>query len=264
MNLCTVKKYLSAEFWAGCRWMVHVIPSKIKCFVDFRDAAAYCAELSSVTKPIRIRILSSVLKGLNGIKSREILDDELAVVEEVIRRYPIQTLYKNRLAEELRLENFYPVLWQKVIHPLLETDKYFILRRDQKGACRIVTTSQSFSHAIEEFAICAKVDKPGDGQFLLVGQIQNRLLDIEGRDLEKGGAGIVFYQTETKLDSRTLKGRLEISQVQDPVDPIVQSVPIFTRYDQRKDELVFYDGRLKKARPGEDIEFLDLRFFDFE
>src|SRR5579863_6173395 len=93
----TVKKYLLAKFWAGQRWIVfdpvnkYNKPSVIECFMDYRDAEAYCADWISPRRSIRIRVLSSVLKELNGIKSQGLLNDEMAIMEKIISRYPIRT-----------------------------------------------------------------------------------------------------------------------------------------------------------------------------
>jgi hypothetical protein len=82
--------------------------------------------------------------------------------------------------------------------------------------------------------------------------------DCHPSKFERSNSTIIFYRAECRKAQHT-----DIIQVHDPATPIRRDIPVFVRYFVRGRELAFYDGKLKRIRPGDEPDFIDLSVFDF-
>lgn len=258
-------KWLADQFWAGKRWVVLETEAGIggiqACYSDYRDAAAVCRTAAAAGKVLRVRVLGSLLKELNGVGRGIPGKEDIRQVGFAVGRYPIRLFASPaNWEEELLFGNYYPVIWSKEMHPLLAVRQYFVAvdREGNLPSRRELYCTGEFPQAIRALKQFVRNRRDQNGTLLLIGQLWEGPFDCHRGEHQHPNNTITFYRTEWE-DGR----QLDIIQVHDPTQPIIQSLPMFVRFFAQRGELAFYDGKLKRIRPGDEPDFIDLSVFDF-
>ncbi|HVU98498.1 MAG TPA: hypothetical protein VHE34_24925 [Puia sp.] len=258
-------KWLADQFWAGKRWVVLEAGPGIVgiygCYCDYADAAAVCKKTATVEKNLRIRVLGSFLKELNGCIRGRVEEEERQQVRFAISKYPVRLFASSaNWEEELLQGNYYPMVWLKSMHPLLAVKKYIVVldRVGKLPGRRELYSTSEFPEAMLALEQFVSGRRAWNGALLLVGQLSDGPLNNHPGESKHSNSVIVFYRTECR-DAQ----HMGIVQVHDPSTPIKRDIPVFVRYFTRRRELAFYDGKLKRIRPGDEMDFIDLSVFDF-
>lgn len=255
--------WLSSQFWAGQRWAVidtiNGISERPACYEDYLDAADDCRIRCVKGDIFRVRVLASLLKEWNQVAPGSISEEGIANLRQEVSRYPIRlSIFQANSEKELLNGNYCPVVWEKLSNPLLDIKKYVVLRKQALSSSKY----QEF-HCTNEFpiAMLALQEHIGDvmnqeASMVLVGQFRDSSIDRRKGDFLD--ETIVLYRVEWQYSHIP-----EIIQAHDPCVPIVRSFPVFVRYHATRKELAFYDGKLKRIRPGDEPDAIDLQWFDF-
>jgi hypothetical protein len=257
--------WLSSQFWAGQRWAVmdtiNGLSERPACYEDYLDAADECRMRSAKGDIFRVRVLASLLKEWNQVAPGSISEEDIANLRQVVSRYPIRLcVFLANCEKELLNGNYCPMVWEKLTNPLLDIKKYVVLRKHALSSSKY----QEF-HCTNEFPIAMLTLQEHIGDvmnqpalMLLVGQFRDSSIDrSKGYFLDIKEA-IILYRAEWQYSHIP-----EIIQAHDPCVPIVRSFPVFVRYHVTRKELTFYDGKLKRIRPGDEPDAIDLQWFDF-
>lgn len=259
------RRWLTGQFWDGKRWVVLETSAGIVgiygCYSDYLDAADVCRRSIPTGKALQVRILGSLLKELNGIVHRVAETENQEHLSAAIGKYPLRLFGSStNWEEELLLGNFYPMVWIKSMHPLLAVHR-FIVVLDRKGAPsrrKELYTSSEFPHAILALERYGRSMWDQNVSLSLIGQLQDGSFARRCDERQSSKKPLIFFRAECR------KGKqLEIEQVRDPTRPVLQEIPVLVRYFSQRRELAFYDGRLKRIRPGDEPGFIDLSVFDF-
>lgn len=255
--------YLTAQFWGGKRWVVvdsrKGAGDRLDCFEDYLDAAEFCHAAGIEWAFLRVKLLGSLLKQLRGMTDQPIDPVERDRLREVIGRYPIR-LFTAPAIWESRLINghFYPMVWEKLTHPLLAVRKYIILleREPGKGCYQELTSTEEFSVAM--IRLEAQRVSHRKGMLLLVGQLVEGDMDYRNGEVCDGNETILFYKVAIEGGDNSA-----FMQVNDPGQRVTRSFPMFVRYHAGQRFCTFYDSRLTRIRPGDEPAYIDLHCFDF-
>lgn len=135
---------LRQQYRIGKRWLVFDVGKKLdgifECYFEYQDAVDGCRSHSLAGECFQICVLGSILKrfhvhyatGTKGTYGKRLKD--------IVGRFPIRFLHPdNEREKELLRGNFYPVIWEKVIYPLIDVSRYVILRKNTIFSLRCVT-----------------------------------------------------------------------------------------------------------------------------
>ncbi|HLZ17455.1 MAG TPA: hypothetical protein VKQ08_10460 [Cyclobacteriaceae bacterium] len=258
-------KWLADQFWAGKRWVVLEMGPGTDgiygCYCDYVDATAVCRKAVAIGKDLRVRVLGSLLKELNGAVRGLVGEEDRQQIRFAIGKYPVRLFVSSaNWEEELLHGNYCPVVWMKSMHPLLTVRKYVIVQ-DGGGEPpnrRELHSTNEFSEAMLALERFVNSRQAWIGTLLLVGQLWDGPLDCHPGESEHSNSTIIFYRTEWRGAQN-----MEILQVHDPSTQIRRDIPVFVRCFVRRRELAFHDGKLKRIRPGDEPDFIDLSVFDF-
>jgi hypothetical protein len=151
---------------------------------------------------------------------------------------------------------FYPVFWEKIVHPLAHVTQYAIVAR-QTGLrihWRPVKVFDNFTDAIVAYT---KVISNSQ-EFWFVGLHEPEYLTDLPETLSQTTKLIPFY--------RSIPCRSEppvVDQIHDPTVPITFRWAVFLRYHPGRAAFTFYDGALRRIKPGDETENIDLSIFYF-
>jgi hypothetical protein len=248
-----IRGWLSDQFWSGKRWLV-LGRDRPRCYANYADASAYCR--SEKSQDFRVRILGSFLKTTIGRGDGAQSESDEGRLKAVVACYPLRPYCcAVDWPAELLKGNFYPMVWEKSVHPLLSVSSYAVLWRPGalRVKCRELFITEAFSQAMTRF-MKESLDLPGlNGTIQLLGRF------CEDGDIGDEQATIIFYQVAIGAGVAP-----ELEQVHDPGLPFVRAFPVFIRYHAKRATLTFYDGLLKRIRPGDEPDHIDLRVFDFQ
>jgi len=258
-------KWLAGQFWAGKRWIALEIGRGIDgvhgCYNDYLDAAEVCRRKVTAGKTLRVRMLGLLLKEVNGSFRGIAKEEDRRDLRYAIGKYPLRPFVSQaNWEEELLFGIYYPVVWLKTINPLLAVRKYLVVLDREKALenrKKLYSTSE-FPQAMLALEQFVSKGRSQNGILLLMGQLRDEPFDSQGSESPHTNSTVVFYRSEWQEGQQMI-----VSQIHDPTQPIMQSIPMFVRYFAQRQELAFYDGKLKRIRPGDEPDFIDLSVFDF-
>jgi hypothetical protein len=264
-------KWLSAEFWSGKRWITvdglsgQVIADISTCYQNYADADSRCKDLKVSGCLVKIRVLSSVLKEINGYDSRALGTREKQVLQAAAEQYPIFIPHSaTKGYQELFNSNFYPVLWEKKVHPLAAVRRYVILqynRNDVKGF-HLLKDCENFHSAIDHFMAFRRAKLTDLDCLMLVGEMDTDV-EYSYSDIGDGRSVLPFYKMEWHQPDPGDDTGGTIIQMNDPSTPIIQMIAMFARYDPAKQQLTFYDETLRRIKRGDESIEINLASFAF-
>lgn len=259
------KKWLKEQFWAGKRWVVLEMGFGIDrihdCYSDYLDAAHVCKSEITVGKILRVRVLGSILKELNETIRGMPREEDRREVRTAIGKYPMRLVVSPvNWEEELLFGDYYPMVWLKTIHPLLAVRKYVVVLdgEDALPSRKQLYSTSEFPQAMLALEKFVRKKRDRNGILLLVGQLRDVPFDYHRSEFFQANSSIIFYRAEWRAALR-----MDIIQLHDPAQSMMRSIPMFVRYFAQRRELAFYDGKLKRIRPGDEPDFIDLSVFDF-
>lgn len=266
-----IRRFLSGQYWSGCRWVIidrkkGIVKLAIRCFADYLDADMFCRRRQVSSGNVHIRVLGSVLKKLNGIGERGYSAEERDRMRMTVKRYPVRALHMDEVGEtELLSGNFYPFVWETVICPLIVIGRYLVIRKMETGKVpyRICASALDFKGGLTLFRDTLRGCWGQPASLWLVGQAGDYIIDCRDTSVLEWHDLVLLYKVDMNGFGQCDYRSAEIMQVHDPTNPWVRMTPVFARYNANKEALTFYDGLLRRVRPGEDLDFMDLRFFDF-
>lgn len=256
-------QWLSDRFWEGDRWVVlelwQGLPEQPQCFMEYAEAVDHCRKVGAGGRFYRIRVLGTLLKELNGKTRIDGRDVDKRRLREVIQNYPLR-LFEQPPGWEVELlqGNYYPVIWEKVTQPLLAVRRYVILKKLLGGQFRVLNCKDEFSQiilALKDYAAELQKEK---GELLVVGEFLEQPVDYRDGALYDTNITVTIYRVSWR--SGPMPG---VIQVHDPAVPVIRAFPMFLRYYVRRRTLFFFDGGLKRIRPGDEPDPIDLEWFDF-
>jgi hypothetical protein len=259
-----VRKWLSDEFWSGKRWVVaepgKPITRRPACYADYWDAAQACQSVGG--RRLRVRILASLLKAARPTEGVVPAPEERKKLKGVVGGYPLSLFFSPvDWMGELLNGNYYPMVWEKEAHPLLTVRNWLVCWQpgDGRVKCRELFAASDFSAAMQRFTEESRRLPVREGKLLLVGHFVDIPHSCQSADLVDGDSTLIFYRLSAKANTPAT-----LTQVHDPGSPIWRQLPLFVRYHRSRCLLTFYDGSLKRIRPGEELMGIDLQVFDFE
>jgi hypothetical protein len=269
-----LKKKLSEEYRAGRRWLAYdIIKSagwvgRLRCFADYSEAADWCKAKSAKEGVFRIKVLAEVLAGLNGVRPAGYTDVERQILCDLVSRRPIAS-YKKSIPPGVGLLRwrYFPVLWNAVVDPLTAVETYQIIGRREcepgKVKVRVLSSYSELGMAFLDLQRRIDEVKKIDEEWLLVGLLTGNACPATP-DLAPAGGVIVFFRSAAPLGQETVEGIPDIVQVNDPTEAVMVQVPYFARYERQHGRINFFDGGLRRVKPGMDSWRLDLEYFDFD
>ncbi|MEJ0080903.1 MAG: hypothetical protein WDM78_08145 [Puia sp.] len=271
-----LKKYLSNQFRSGKRWIAfnHRLPiadwKYEKCFTDYQLGAAYCRGKAAQGSIYRISTLNRLLKILNNVTVQVPATLEKQKLQSIINQYPIHSEWLNTSFEEnLWNGDFLPVMWSKLIYPLSNFKKYFIIEQininklSGRENLKVLDCTEDFPTAITTLhnhiqRITTKGNSP---QLFLVGAFSNDECHLDTLGSQENNTGLLLYEVHPVIINSNKKISREIYQINDPSKPLLNTHPMFIRYFHQKHILQFYNGALQKTNPGTGVENFDLQYF---
>jgi hypothetical protein len=259
----SVREWLSDQFWSGKRWVVaepgKPIARRPACYVDYWDAAEACRSVRD--RRLRVRILASLLKAARPTEGMVPAPEERRKLKVVVGGYPLSLFFSpvDWMCELLE-GNYYPMVWEKEVHPLLTVCKWLVCWRSGavRVKCRELFAARDFSAAMQRFTEESRRLPAQEGELLLAGQFSDMPCSGQPREVGDGVSSLIFYRLAVKA---SVPAALE--QVHDPVSPVWRYIPLFVRYNSQRTLLTFYNSSLQRIRPGDEPAGIDLRLFDF-
>ena len=248
-----MQDWLSDQFWSGNRWVV-LGGGRPRCYANYADAAGYCRSENDWN--FRVRILGSLLKTMTGRADAALCREDSNRLKAAVGCYPLR-LFVSPVdwQGELLKGNFYPMVWEKLVHPLLDIRSSVVLWQPDvvRVKCRELYVTEEFSLAMPRLIKEIQDLSGQSGTLYLFGRL------LENGDVGDKHATITFYRVTVGAGVVS-----ELTQVHDPAAPFVRSWSVFVRYHAKMGRLTFYDGSLKRIRPGDEPVGIDLQVFDFQ
>jgi hypothetical protein len=271
VSISDLKKRLSAQYRSGNRWLVYDSlknggdPDGLLSFAGYTGAEAWCRAKRGAGE-YRIRVLSDTLAVMNGIRPVKPTDVERRLLRDLLANRPV-TAYADTFPLETGLlrQKYFPCVWNRWLEPLHIVSRYQLIGRGYTGQrkIRVMGSSYHFASAVTAFTSALRRDSPLEEERLLIGLMEGERELTDGDRLPDDGP-IVFYRVRPQLAAESGDWAAAIEQVHDPAQPVQVKTAYFASYDRRHGQLLFFDGMLRKTRPGKMVERMDLAFFDFE
>jgi hypothetical protein len=258
VNIESIRKYLSTEFWLGKRWLSFDIQKQLgsaedlHCFFNYQTATSFCYDKHTEGAEFRIRAIGPILKVLNKGQVRPTIL-ERRHLQVALATYPIKYCLPESCTEKILLSgDFCPVLWNKAINLLSNILQYHIIERrldgerTRKGLHH--SSFQDFPNGIMEFNKLVKTAQTNgsNSEFLFVGQFNEYPFQPGDIDISNN-SNVLFYRAFSDY-ANDLEHVIE--QVNDPTASYLIEYGIFLHFDVRNGRLLFFDGSLKKVLPG--------------
>jgi len=230
MSMDGAIEWLGRRYREGDRWLVWDV---VSCFRGpsytcrgYMEAAGLCGTHGG---NYRVAVLATVLKVMRGKLVSGTADVGRLSVD--LGCYPLRSVAGvEHTLSELAAGYYYPMIWQQAVYPVMDIEVYVIVRTSR--VCREVFRGGDFVAAMKAFErVCAAARR--EDRYRLVGD------------------GLVLYRWEDGVE-----------QVHDPTEKYWRCSPVFVKYEERRKVLLFFDGFLRRVRPGVQGEELDLSLFD--
>jgi hypothetical protein len=268
-----LKKDLLGEYRTGKRWLAYDILrsagwlSRLRCFPDFSTAADWCRAKSGSEGIFRIRVLAEVLARLNTVWPRQYTATEMETLNDLVECGPISS-YKESIPLTLGLlrQRYFPVLWRSMLEPLKAVQTYYVVSRrwnwPGKPGVRVLGSYPDFGCSIVNFKKATR-RQLADEELLLAGGIFEKA-DLTVRELLLADGVIVFYRSAAAEPGQRENWEPEIAQEHDPTVAVIAQRPYFAGYDRQYGRINFFDGGLRRVKPGGNWLRLDLEYFNFD
>lgn len=156
--------------------------------------------------------------------------------------------------------NFYPLMREELVHPLLDIQKYAVLRESRCKPIKrqLLDVQGEFLPAMRLLYVHARSIRDKEVSLVLAGLFQDLPIDYLTADLDDGRVSIELY----RMDRKNGDGP-QIVEMHDPCVPLLRRSAVFVRYHPKERILSFYDGRLRCINRMELPEMIDPEVFDF-
>ncbi|HTR29920.1 MAG TPA: hypothetical protein VMH27_11665 [Puia sp.] len=197
----------------------------------------------------------------------EYTETERRILAELINNRPVSPYNYIPIEIGLCWHKYFPLLWNSVLHPLLIVKKYRVLARYHEAQYskrfQIVDSFDDLDCALLAFMGIVRRSSLVDQKLVLVGQCNNEVSVPGSPKMLPENGNLVFYKSKAVWSAEGENWEPCIEQVHDPAQPIPTHTPLFACYNKYQGIIHFYDGGLKRIRPSNSAEPLDLSFFDF-
>jgi len=225
----TAKEYLSDRFWKGERWVSFEVPMEglemkdLHCFSAYGAAAWLAGVKSKYGKLYKVREVGEVLQSMKGEPAAR---HDKEILRKVLGDFPVEI--KESTLFLLAQGQYGAISWRKWINPLTAIQSYHVT-----SGSKLECTFDSLQDAL---VTCQQLAKRYD------------TVSLTGNT---GYASITLYNS--------FNG--ELVEQNDPSEMLPIAIGLFTKFNQGKQQLDFYNGRLRKINPAEADEDNDLSYF---